>query len=129
MSEPNDHGTQSKYFPQNPDTALSNAEVRVAIGEIVGFDYTRRLEARQSTSKHAIYFRCGELAAICNWLRFRTDPRPEPVQSFAKHHLLQELAERCEFTLRSKRLERVELQQVLQTLRSVGSDPDQEGSR
>lgn len=112
----------SKYYPSNPDEALSNADARVAIGEIVGFDYTKRLEDRHSTSRHAIYFRVGEVVAILNYLRFNTDERPEPVCSFSKDALVSELASRCGFRQRSNRLERIELQAVLETLHDISTE-------
>ncbi|UHQ96415.1 hypothetical protein [Natrinema halophilum] len=108
-----------------PAPSLSNAEVRVRIAEIVGWDYQVRLDSRDSTSDHAVYFRAGDLVAILNWLRFRTDENPEPVQHRrSKDELVDELGDRCEFYARSTRLERVELSAVLDRVTTVNEgDP------
>jgi len=74
------------------------------------------------SSKHAVYFRTGELAAILNYLRFQSDEDDvEPVYwRSRKGALIEELSERCDFRLRKRdQLEAVELRHVRDRLREV----------
>lgn len=111
-----------KYYPDDPDDALSNADLRVEIARIVGFDFQQRIDERMphSTSKHAVYFRSGDLVAIVNHVRFRMDDRPEPVQfPYETGEMVAELSERCGFEYQSRRMEHVELRILLKTIRSL----------
>jgi hypothetical protein len=124
MSETDSAG---RYYPDDPDYALSNAELRVEIARLVGFDFQQRIDSRMpdSTSKHAIYFRAGDLVAILNYIRFRTEKRPEPVQfPYKSGEIVKELARHCEFEYRSRRMEHRELRLVLKTLRSLPSETE-----
>lgn len=111
----------SKYvIGDASNAATTNAEARIEIADTVGFDFEQVIENRTSTSDHAVYFRHGELLAILNWIRFRTDQSPRPVNyRESKQEILDELGDRCGFTPRSGRLERLELQAMLERVQEV----------
>lgn len=113
--------SECKYLLAPTSTnAITNAEARIEIAETVGFDFEQVIEGRDSTSDHAVYFRHGELLAILNWLRFREDDQPTPVDyRESKDEIVAELGERCGFEPRSLRLERVELQRLLEHVQEV----------
>lgn len=111
----------SKYLlGTTSNAAITNAEARIEIAEMVGFDFEQVVERRDSRSDHAVYFRHGELLAILNWLRFREDEQPTPVDyRESKQEIFEEIAERSGFEVRRPRMERIELQQLLEHVQEV----------
>ena len=111
------------YTLGSTQQALTNAEMRVQIAEVVGFDYQQRIDSRQSTSDHAVYFRAGDLVAICNWLRFHEDDAPEPVQrQTSKPEIVEEIGRRCGVEPRQTRFEGVGLAALLEHVLEVSDD-------
>ncbi|MFB6237543.1 MAG: hypothetical protein ABEH81_04145 [Halopenitus sp.] len=111
----------SKYLLGSAsNAATTNAEARIEIAETVGFDFEQVVNRRDSQSDHAVYFRHGDLLAILNWLRFQEDEQPIPVSyRESKQDIFEEIAVRCGFEVRRPRMERLELQQLLEHVQEV----------